>query len=98
MLAMLRSATTNEQAAAMLREFLSDAVLGPVARASGHDRPELRASLVGSQMMGLALARYVVRLEPLASADADTVASAVAPTVQGYLSGDLPQKLSVPMP
>ena len=98
MLALLRSATTNEQAAAMLREFLSDAILGPVARAARNDRPELRASLVGSQMMGLALARYVVRLEPLASADADTVASAVAPTVQGYLSGHLPQKPSVPLP
>jgi hypothetical protein len=89
MLALLRSATGNEQAAAMLREFLSDAMLQPVARAAGHDQPELRASLMGSQMMGLALARYVVHLEPLATADADTIAAAVGPTVQRYLTGDL---------
>jgi hypothetical protein len=73
----------------MLREFLSDAMLGPVARAAGHDQPELRASLVGSQMMGLALARYVVRLEPLASADPRTITSAVGPTIQRYLTGEL---------
>ncbi len=91
MLAMLRSATTNEQAAAMLREFLSDAILGPLARAAGQDRPELRASLVGSQMMGLAVARYVVRLEPLATANAETIATVIGPTVQHYLTGDLPE-------
>ena len=90
MLALLRSATSNEQAAAMLREFLSHAILEPVARAAGHDRPELRASLVGSQAMGLAVARYVVRLEPLATADADTIAGAIGPTIQRYLTGDLP--------
>jgi AcrR family transcriptional regulator len=93
MLALLRSATTNEHAAAMLREFLSDAILAPLARAAGHDRPQLRASLVGSQMMGLALARYVVRLEPLATADADTIAPAIGPTIQRYLTGDLPEQL-----
>jgi AcrR family transcriptional regulator len=90
MLALLRSATSNEQAAAMLREFLSHAMLGPVARAAGRDRPELRASLVGSQAMGLAFARYVVRLEPLATADADTIVSAIGPTIQRYLTGELP--------
>jgi AcrR family transcriptional regulator len=90
MVGLLRSATSNDQAAAMLREFLTHAILGPLARAAQADRPELRASLVGSQMMGLALARYVVRLEPLAAADADTIASTVGPTVQRYLTGDLP--------
>jgi AcrR family transcriptional regulator len=49
MLALLRSATSNEQAAAMLREFLSDADPRPVARAAGHDQPELRASLVAAR-------------------------------------------------
>lgn len=76
----------------MLREFLSEAILGPVARAAGHDRPELRASLVGSQMMGLAFARYVLRLEPLATAEPNTIASAIGPTVQRYLTEELPVK------
>lgn len=90
MLALLRSAAANDQAAAMLREFLTHAMLGPLARAAGRDRPKLRASLVGSQMMGLAVARYVVRLDPLATADADAIAPILGPTVQRYLTGDLP--------
>lgn len=89
MLAMVRSAVSHEQAATLLREFLTDVVVGPVARAVGDDRPELRASLVASQMIGLAMARYVVRIEPLAIADADTVAAVLGPTVQRYLSGAL---------
>jgi AcrR family transcriptional regulator len=90
MLALLRSATSSDQAAAMLREFLSHAILRPLARATAPDRPELRASLVGSQMMGLAFTRYVVRLEPMATADIDSIASALGPTVQRHLTGDLP--------
>jgi hypothetical protein len=33
--------------------------------------------------------RYVVRLEPLASADVDTVVAAIAPSLQRYLTADL---------
>ena len=89
MLALIRSAVSHEQAATLLREFVTDVLLGPIARAVGGDRPELRASLVASQMVGLSMARYVVRIEPLTSADADTVAAAVGPTIQRYLSGPL---------
>ena len=87
LLALLRSALGHEEAAAMLRDFLTSAILGPLARAAGGPGAEMRASLAASQMVGLALARYVLRLEPLASADADTVAAAVGPTLQRYLTG-----------
>lgn len=90
MLALLRSAAANDQAAAMLREFLTHSILGPLTRAAGRDRPEMRASLIGSQMMGLAVARYIVRLEPLSATDADTIAPIIGPTIQRYLTGDLP--------
>ena len=73
----------------LVRMFLTDAVLGPLARGVGDDRPELRATLVGSQMMGLAMARYVVRLDPLAAADVDTLAPVIGATVQRYLTGEL---------
>jgi hypothetical protein len=53
------------------------------------DRVELRATLVGSQLIGLGMVRYVLRLEPLASADHRTVVAAMAPTVQRYLTGSL---------
>jgi hypothetical protein len=52
------------------------------------DRPDadLRATLVGSQLVGLAIGRYLLRIEPLASADPATVAGWVAPTLQRYLT------------
>src|SRR5919206_1067732 len=58
--ALIRGAVSNEHAAAMLREFLAREVLGRLAAAASPDRPELRASLAGSQVVGLAMARYVV--------------------------------------
>jgi hypothetical protein len=42
-----------------------------------------------SQLAGLGLTRYILRLEPLASANADDVVNWVGPTVQRYLTGDL---------
>jgi len=49
----------------------------------------LRATLVGAQLLGVAMGRYVLRIEPLASANHDTLASALAPTLQRYLTGEL---------
>ena len=86
-LALLRGAVSHPASAAMLREFITRAVVGRVARALGTPDAELRATLVGSQMVGLAMVRYVIRVEPLASADHDEVVAAVAPTVQRYLTG-----------
>jgi hypothetical protein len=48
-------------------------------------------ALVASQVVGLVMVRYVVRLEPLASADPEEVVRLVAPNVQRYLTGDLSQ-------
>lgn len=87
--AVLRSALTEEAAADLLREFVTTQVLGPVAAGLGKPDAELRASLVGTQLVGLGLLRYLVRVEPLASADTETVVAAVAPTIQRYLTGDL---------
>ena len=89
MLALLRSAVTDEQAADSLRAFLTRVLLTPLAQAAGDDRPELRANLVASQMVGLAVARYVVRLQPLASAAPDDLAPALGPTLDRYLTGPL---------
>lgn len=89
MLALLRSAVTDESSAASLRAFLSRVVLGPLAAAAGAERPELRASLAASQVVGLAVARYVLRLEPLASLDASELAQVVGPTLDRYLAGPL---------
>lgn len=87
MLAVIRSAVSHEDAGAMLREFLTEALLGRIATALDVSTPQLRASLAGSQMIGLAMARYVVRIEPLASTDTETIVAWIAPTLQRYLAG-----------
>jgi len=88
-LALLRSAVCNEQAAELVRRLLVREVFAPLARALGEPDAELRATLVGSQFIGLAFLRYVGKVEPLASADVASLAAAVGPTIQRYLTGAL---------
>jgi AcrR family transcriptional regulator len=138
-LGLLRSAVTSEQAASMLREFVTETILGRLAevagtasartgnagtgsagtaetetgaagpapargaaqprepaeretgKALGPGPPEAgyRAALVASQVLGLALTRYVLGLEPLATASHDDLAAAIGPTVERYLTGSL---------
>ncbi|MCW3817307.1 TetR family transcriptional regulator [Micromonospora sp. DR5-3] len=89
--ALLRSAVSNEWTARLLREFLVTQVLRRVLDQLDVDPAELplRGALVGSQLAGLAMMRYVIRLEPVASAAPETLVTAIAPTVQRYLTGDL---------
>ena len=84
----IRSASSHPDAAALVRETVTRDV-GRLVAAVTDDRPETRAVLVGSQVVGLALARHVVRVEPLASLPAANVVDFVAPVVQHYLVGRL---------
>ena len=86
LLGLIRSVVGNEDAAALLREFVTQEVLGRLARALALDQPQLRATLVASQLIGLAMIRYVVRVEPLASASATELVAWVGPTLQRYLT------------
>ena len=88
-MALLRSVISNEQAAGLVRRLLVKEVFGPLAVALGVPDAELRATLAGSQFIGLALMRYVGRVEPLASAGVGTVAVAIGPTIQRYLTGEI---------
>jgi AcrR family transcriptional regulator len=89
-MALLRAATSRDEAAELLRDFLTRKLLARLAAAGDESAPALRADLVASQMVGLAMVRYVLRFEPLASADRATVIAWVAPTVQRYLAGEPP--------
>ncbi|MEU7675662.1 TetR family transcriptional regulator [Micromonospora taraxaci] len=90
--ALLRSAVSNEWTARLLREFVTTQVLRRVLEQLDVDPAQLplRASLVATQMIGLAMMRYVVRLEPVASAAPETLVAAIGPTIQRYLTGPLP--------
>jgi AcrR family transcriptional regulator len=90
-LALVRSAVGSEWTARLLREFLVARVLRRVM--GSLDLPDAerdaRGALVASQLVGLVMTRYVLRIEPLASATADELVEAVAPTLQRYLTGDV---------
>jgi len=101
-LGLLRSAVTSEQAAVMLREFISDSILGTLARVAGlerqgsHAEAEYRAAMVATQMLGLALTRLVLGLPVVAGASVDELAATVGPSVDRYLCGDLDLPNGVP--
>jgi len=84
----IRSASSHPDAATFVRETVTRDV-GRLVAALTDDEPETRAALVGSQIVGLALARHVVRVEPLASLPAADVVDYIAPVFQHYLSAPL---------
>lgn len=86
---MVRAAASEPEAAGLLRELVTTRVFHPLAEALGGDDAALRANLASTQMIGLVMARYIVEIEPLASAESATVERAIAPTLQRYLVGDL---------
>jgi AcrR family transcriptional regulator len=88
-LTLLRAATSEPRAADLMSDFLRLQLFTPLMDRLGADRPDLRAELAISQLIGLGMARYVLRLEPLASAQAADVVGWVAPTLQRYLTGKL---------
>jgi AcrR family transcriptional regulator len=94
-LGMLRSSLTSEQATSMLREFVTSAILSRIAQVAQQTAPgggedaEYRAALVASQVLGLALTRYVLELDPLKQASTDDLAAAIGPTLDRYLSGEV---------
>lgn len=81
---LLRSSTSNEAAAQRMREIFAGQLL-PAIAAINPDRPQLRASLVATQMLGLAVCRYVLRLPPVVEMSHEEIVEWLGPTVQRYL-------------
>jgi AcrR family transcriptional regulator len=88
--ALLRAAMTNEAAEELFRRFVTDRIFGPLGEALGGEEAALRVTLAASQLVGLGVARYVLRVEPLASLPSAEVVALVAPAVQRHLTGPLP--------
>ncbi|MFG2867593.1 TetR family transcriptional regulator [Streptomyces sp. NPDC048338] len=86
LLAIIRSALTHEAAAKVLRGFVLRRVLERVAADLDVPNPKFRAELAASHMIGIAMMRYVLQVEPLASADPEEIVELVAPTLQRYLT------------
>ncbi|MGW1004194.1 TetR/AcrR family transcriptional regulator [Streptomyces sp. NPDC002520] len=86
-LAILRSAVNNETAAAVFRRLIATQLLRRLAAQMDLPDAELRAELAAAQIVGTAMMRYVIKLEPLASADLEQIIARVAPVVQRHLTG-----------
>lgn len=82
---LIRTAIGSKLTTPLLAGFLSRELIGRIAKTLGVDDAQLRASLVASQVAGLLIARYVVKLPALTAAPIDELVVRVAPTVQRYL-------------
>ena len=85
LIALLRTAVTSDAVAEQVQATLSQRLAGPIAALGAEQTPE-RAALIAAQLLGLALCRYILRFEPLASLPADDVVAAVGPSVHDYLT------------
>ncbi|GCD43880.1 TetR family transcriptional regulator [Streptomyces paromomycinus] len=87
LLAIVRSALTNDVAAAVFRKLVARQLLRRIAGEPAVPDADLRAELAAAQLVGTAMLRYVIKLEPLASADPERIVARVAPVVQQHLTG-----------
>lgn len=90
LLAVVRSGLSGEPGRSVLESALRRLIFGALGRILGLEDADRRLSLVASQMVGLVVTRYVLRLEPLASMPAADVAVWLGPTVQRYLFDPAP--------
>lgn len=74
----------------LVTEYLQSVVVDPVARAVGIPDARLRGSFITSYLVGIVATRYLLRVEPLASATDDQVVAIVGPTVQTLLDPTRP--------
>ncbi|WP_232662949.1 TetR/AcrR family transcriptional regulator [Pseudonocardia sp. TRM90224] len=82
-----RSAPTDEHAQALLREFIDREITGRLVAVLDTPDAPIRVGMVNVQILGLAVARYIARLEPLTSASTDELVDRFGPLVQHCLTG-----------
>jgi len=85
MVVLLRSSTTNADAVQRMQAIFATQLL-PVIADINSDNPLRRAGLVATQMLGLALCRYVLKLPPVVGMSRDEIVAWLGPTIQRYLA------------
>ncbi len=96
LLGRIRSAASEPAAADVVRAMIGEQLKGFAGLMSG-DRPDVRASLLATQFLGVVFARYIVVVEPLSSMDGEEIAEWLGPTFDLYLTGPV-DGLQVPPP
>lgn len=87
LLSVLGSAMSHDDAASLLRTFVGRELLGPIAAVLEVDEPEIRLPLAAAQLVGLAMLRYVVAIEPLTSLPSEELVERVVPVLEHHLFG-----------
>ncbi|MFT4245734.1 MAG: TetR family transcriptional regulator [Micrococcaceae bacterium] len=82
--AIIRSAASDEEAVDIMRNVVKNALLNKFKDHIPGPNRELKASILGAQMLGIVMARYIIKLEPIASATVDDLVLYLAPRVQTY--------------
>jgi AcrR family transcriptional regulator len=85
LMAMLRQGASVAALTKSLQDYLDTTVIDRVVAAVGVPDARMRVALISSYLIGIAAGRYVVRIEPLASASEEHVVRLVAPTIQALL-------------
>lgn len=84
---LLRAAATNAEAAEQMRNIFAHQLLPAVSRVAPKNEARVRAALVATQVLGLALCRYVLKFPPVTALTRDEIVAWYAPTIQRYLTG-----------
>jgi AcrR family transcriptional regulator len=87
---LLRSAASNQYAASKVRELFAAQVLPVLARVGSRGDVGRRAGLVASQLLGLALCRYILKIPPVVEMSPEEIVKYIGPTIQRYASGTQP--------
>jgi hypothetical protein len=96
-LALVRGSVSNARAGRRFYALVNRVVLNPVARAMGVEASAIRMELVGSQLIGLAMIRYVLKVEPIASLSVDELVPLMAPPLRQAMTGRAPASCSCQM-
>ena len=87
MVRMVKGSVGSARAGRLLYTVVNRTAVNPVARVTGVQASAMRLELVASQLIGLAMARYVIQVEPIASASVDEVVALTAPSIRAALRG-----------
>lgn len=87
--AILLTAAHEPIALERLRQIIRGSLVNAVATNLSDDERVLRGGLIATQMLGLAMTRYVWRIEPIASLPDNDVLDYIAPAIQRYLTDEL---------
>jgi len=86
----LSSALATPEIAAVAKGLLYSKLFLPIASSVPGDDPPGRAAAAMSQAVGLAASRYLLKVEPIASASADELVARFGPVMQRHITGRFP--------